>query len=156
IVISKPPAPDAAQRVLARIKLSSKPVTVCLIGGAPPIAATERFAATLADAAAQALGRPPAAAPTPPRTRAPGGRIGGLFCGGTVCAEAQAVILRSGRGRVSSNVPVPGGTRLPATGRDTATTTTKDPGAGAGAGAGDVLIDLGADEFTRARPHPMI
>jgi FdrA protein len=156
VVISKPPAADAAQRILARVKSCAKPVILCLIGGEPaPTSAGARFAATLADAAAQALGCPPAAAATPPAVRAKGRRILGLFCGGTLCAEAQSVVLRAGRQRVSSNVPVPGAARFTPPGVNTTTPATTSP-AGTGAGMGDVLIDLGADEFTRARPHPMI
>ena len=34
-------------------------------------------------------------------------RVLGLFCGGTLCAEAQAVLRRAGE-LVGSNVPVPG------------------------------------------------
>ena len=62
------------------------------------------------------------------------GNIRGLFCGGTLCAEAQIVLMDHGL-KVASNVPV--------------------PGAGT-SGASHRLIDLGADEFTRGRPHPMI
>src|SRR5204862_3775890 len=62
------------------------------------------------------------------------GRIAGLFCGGTLCAEAQIVLMDHGL-KVSSNVPVPGAKR---------------------AGAPHRLLDLGADEYTRGHPHPMI
>ena len=61
----------------------------------------------------------------------------GLFAGGTLCAEAQIVFRQAGLG-VASNVPVPGADALgEAKGRH-------------------VMIDLGYDEFTRGRPHPMI
>lgn len=64
--------------------------------------------------------------------------IVGLYAGGTLCAEAQVVLASRGR-TVASNAPVPGALPL----------------AGAGGGA-HRLLDLGADEYTRGRPHPMI
>ncbi|MCB1971540.1 MAG: hypothetical protein KDG54_14160, partial [Geminicoccaceae bacterium] len=63
------------------------------------------------------------------------GRIVGLFAGGTLCAEAQIILQRAGLA-VASNVPV--------------------PGASATGGPGHLLLDLGDDEYTRGRPHPMI
>jgi FdrA protein len=62
----------------------------------------------------------------------------GLFCGGTLCNEAQLVLIAQGV-RVQSNVPVPGAGE----------TSRVDA-------AAHTLIDLGDDEYTRARPHPMI
>jgi FdrA protein len=70
---------------------------------------------------------------TPP---ARGGRLRGLFAGGTLCAEAQLVLLRAGV-EVASNAPVPGAR-------------------GPEEGAANLLLDLGADEYTLGRPHPMI
>jgi FdrA protein len=61
----------------------------------------------------------------------------GLYAGGTLAAEAQVVLRQRGR-TVASNAPVPGARAL------------------AEAGAADRILDLGADEFTRGRPHPMI
>src|SRR5262249_44952812 len=66
-----------------------------------------------------------------------GGRlVRGLFAGGTLCSEAQIVFRQAGLA-VMSNVPAPGASAI------------------AGARDGHVLIDLGDDEFTRGRPHPM-
>jgi hypothetical protein len=64
-------------------------------------------------------------------------RIRGLFCGGTLCAEVQVVLRRAGEA-VAANVPVPGALAL-------------DKNRSA-----HRLIDLGADEYTRGRPHPML
>jgi hypothetical protein len=63
--------------------------------------------------------------------------IRGLFCGGTLCSEAQLVLRGAGLA-VASNAPIPGAARLG-----------KSPG-------GHTLIDLGDDAFTHGRPHPMI
>ena len=139
VLISKPPAPDVAKQILARVGRSTKPFTVCLIGSRPDgaLPANVRFAGTLAEAAEAVLGRKLAtyqgALPKPTGAK----RIRGLFCGGTLCAEAQLILRRSGLD-VVSNAPIPGTGRLGAN-RDA-----------------HIMIDLGDDRFTRGRPHPMI
>jgi len=65
-----------------------------------------------------------------------GSVIRGLFCGGTLCAEAQVIFLDTGLS-VSSNAAIPG----------VSTDIAKE---------GHTLIDLGADEYTQGKPHPMI
>jgi succinyl-CoA synthetase alpha subunit len=147
IVISKPPAPSVAAKVVARAARCRKPVVLCLLGaGKMKLPRNVRLARTLEEAALivcadsvvpakagthalQALAGSPLS-----RGRQVAGRIRGLFCGGTLCAEAQIVLMDHGL-KVSSNVPVPGARA---------------------SGAPNVLIDLGDDEFTRGRPHPMI
>ena len=64
-------------------------------------------------------------------------RVQGLFSGGTLCAEAQ-VIFRAADESVMSNAPVPG---VPFTDE---------------ANGGHLMLDLGDDEFTQGKPHPMI
>jgi len=139
ILISKPPAPDVAKHVLARAGKSAKPFTVCLIGGKPEteLPANVRFAGTLAEAAEAVLGRNIGGyqGVLPKSTNAR--RIRGLFCGGTLCSEAQLILQRSGL-HVVSNAPI----------RGTGGLDTK--------GEAHILIDLGDDKFTRGRPHPMI
>ncbi len=133
VLVSKPPSAQVAETVLNRIAASAKPFTVCFIGAAAmdmPANATQ--AHTLEDAANLALGRPVA----PPASFAPGvGAVAGLFAGGTLCAEAQALLIATGLA-VSSNTPIPGAATL--------------------ADTGHRLIDLGDDEYTQGRPHPMI
>jgi len=96
VLVSKPPAPDVARLVLDRIARSAKPFTVCFIGAsdlAPPKNA--RAAATLKSAAELALGRPLAGRPASlPPLRVRGSYVRGLFAGGTLCSEAQVVLLR--------------------------------------------------------------
>jgi len=142
VLVSKPPAPALAKAVLERIGRSPKPHTVCFLGNAAPeLPRNARRAATLKEAAELAAGRVPPmrileGMPSP-RPR-PGGRhVRGLYSGGGLCAEAQVVLRQAGLA-VASNVPVPGAARL------------------AGPPIGHVLIDLGDDEYTRGRPHPMI
>jgi succinyl-CoA synthetase alpha subunit len=135
ILISKPPAPVVAARIVEQIAASAKTYTVCLIGGKTmALPGNARQVSTLKDAAGApdfdfaALVRPLSA-----------GRSGakGLFCGGTLAAEAQAIFRHAGEA-VSSNAPIPGVANLET------------------ANQGHPMIDLGADEYTRGRPHPMI
>ncbi len=130
VLISKPPAPTVAKRVLDLARASGKPVVVNFLGGDPAAirAAGAVPAATLEDAARAAIalarGKKPSAAP--PAARAKARRfakgqslVRGLYSGGTLCQEA-ALILEAAGGRKHTTV------------------------------------DLGDDEFTVGRPHPMI
>ena len=168
VIVSKPPGPRTEAAVLARLADCPKPVTVCLVGRGPngdrgELPANVAIAATLRDAARIALGgdgetggagapasssphsvgHPPGA--LPPRA----GRIVGLYSGGTLCAEGQAILQRAGLD-VASNAPIPGAALLGPGG---------PPHGPAPAGpppAAHPFIDLGADEHTAGRPHPMI
>jgi FdrA protein len=146
VLLSKPPAAAVARRVLARIAESSKPYTVCFVGlEETEVPANACWAPTLTAAAERALGSAiafpeklcRAAGEAAAALAAGRHRVRGLFCGGTLCAEAQAVLRGAGE-VVGSNVPVPGALALD-----------ENPSA-------HRLIDLGADEYTRGRPHPMI
>jgi FdrA protein len=131
VIISKPPSAKVARKLLARVGRSRKPVTVCLLG-----ARNRGFAPTLLAAAERAAGKRIRATRKTPVARRKGW-IRGLFCGGTLCAEAQLVLQEAGL-QVRSNSPVPGA------------------GESKGKAAGHVLLDLGDDEYTQGRPHPMI
>jgi len=137
VIVSKPPAAEVAAKVLERVGRSSKPFTICFLGDTERATPKNALAArTLADAAKFATGVTPA--DKEERIKAlRKGVIRGLFAGGTLAAEAQLVALANGLA-VASNAPVPGATAL-----------------------GDLskshtMLDLGADEYTRGRPHPMI
>lgn len=141
VLVSKPPHPDVAQKVLERVGASHKTFTVCFLGaGKMALPGNACAASTLRTAAEAALGGPVAqlgsdVGPTPkPRP----GAILGLYSGGTLGAEAQLILLAGGR-EVASNAPVSGARAL-----QEATASV------------DHIIDLGDDEFTRGRPHPMI
>ena len=157
VVVSKPPAPAAAETVLGLIGTCEKPVVVLFLGGDPePVRAAGAVpAATLEEAAAAgvalARGETPGrgeAAPLPDaeRVRAEAGRLGpgqryirGLFSGGTLCSEAQVVWRERGIAAYS-NVPLDAARRL------------GDPGES----REHTAVDMGTDEFTVGRPHPMI
>lgn len=136
-VVSKPPAPDVAEAVASAAAGCRTPVVLAPVGPGHPT-----LTAAAADVAA-VLGRPfaePAqsepASPVAPRP----GPLLGLFSGGTNCIEAVAVVEQR-LGPVASNVhPDPARHIGP-----------HDDPAGA-----DVLLDLGDDELTAGRPHPMI
>jgi FdrA protein len=64
--------------------------------------------------------------------------IQGLYSGGTLCYEALALLSRTYPHPVYSNIPLDPSLRVPAP-----------------AGA-SVLLDLGEEEYTQGRPHPMI
>jgi FdrA protein len=74
----------------------------------------------------------------PPPTVTPG-MIRGLFCGGTLCYEAMAVVARI-VGRVASNIPLRPEWRLANPHRS----------------EGNTFVDFGDDALTEGRAHPMI
>ena len=140
ILISKPPPCEVAAKVIKRISESNKPSVICFIGGeklSMPKNASQVF--TLKDAARVAMGLSSGEAEPAPTigTSNKGQLIKGLFSGGTLCAEAQ-VLLRDARQPAYSNVPIPNVSLV--------TTTTQ----------GHILIDLGDDQYTQGKPHPMI
>ena len=139
VVISKPPAADVAAKIIGRIARSAKPFTVCFIGSeAMTLPPNATLAATLKAAAQSAMGKTfPVPAPAIAADQLRGRTVRGLFAGGTLCAEAQFVLLEKGA-TPRSNIPIPGAI------------------AGSADDTGHVLIDLGDDEYTQGRPHPMI
>ena len=107
IVISKPPSPAVAAKIRKKVKGLKKPVTLCLLGAKGSAVRTlEQAAGFKSQKKFKVKAK---------------GRIVGLFCGGTLCAEAGIILADHG---------------LPAKSYE--------------------LIDLGDDEYTRGRPHPMI
>lgn len=140
VIISKPPSASIADAVLARVANSRKFFTVCFIGGdKPAMPANASWATTLAaaaeSAAKMALPAEDQSVGSIASDRS-GGLLRGLYCGGTLCAEAQ-LICKQQNVSVSSNAAIPG------------IVNTVDS-------AGHTLIDLGADEYTQGKPHPMI
>jgi FdrA protein len=147
VLISKPPGAAVARLVLERVAKSAKPFTVCFLGLADVDGpANGHLVATLTAAAENALGGAAIEIEEAVRRAADraAGRLSedrrwvhGLYTGGTLCAEAQIVLQAAGE-EVRSNVPVPGASLL-------------EDGVEAHG-----LVDLGADEYTVGRPHPMI
>lgn len=155
VLVSKPPDTSVLRKIQALAAKARKPVVRMFLGAAPRQGDPRTLEEAAALAVALAQGRPASAAwealkgqrlslreeaarakVAPPKR---GGHIRGLFSGGTFCAEAQ-VILRPILGKVYSNAPTAGGVRL----------------ADAAKSRGHTFLDLGEDEFTRGRAHPMI
>ena len=142
LLVSKPPSPAVAERVVNALSHSKKKATVCFIGADEPnLPDNVSFSRTLKAAAEEVTGSSGKETNSELQYNIPqlaSGRklVKGLFSGGTLAAEAQVVFLDKGV-PVSSNAPITGA-MLP----DAAT--------------GHVLLDLGSDEYTKGRPHPMI
>jgi FdrA protein len=164
-VVSKPPGTAATARLAQRLGRCTKPVVLCLIGAEPRSmgairqlageGAKLRLAGTLDEAAGHALALAGMAEPAflrhddgalrqmastwTARMRAQQRHIRGLFAGGTLCYQSQAIFLRSGL-VVHSNAALPGMLELP------------DPWTSRGSS----FVDMGAEVFVAGRPHPMI
>jgi len=161
VLVSKPPSVAIAERVLGQVKLSNKPTVACFLGAdtTPIVAAGAVQARTLQEAAylaaAEAQGYAGAsvgemigregmdlkAQAEELRRRLSRGQkyLRGLFSGGTLASEAL-VVWEGIRGGVRSNLATDPGLRL------------KD----AARSEGNCAVDLGGNEFTVGRPHPMI
>ena len=147
ILVSKPPGPRTARTVFERLAASGKPCTAVVFGadGIEPRPGGPVPVPTLKDAVERATGCPIApgydAAGTArsEAARLTAGRhaLRGLFCGGTLATEAHAVLATAGIGGVTGSDP-------------------PDSSARSGSNAPHLVIDLGADEYTVGRPHPMI
>lgn len=132
VVIGKPPAPDVVPRLEAAIAGIAKPVVVCCLGARPASAAAGQWVATLDDAAELVVATLRGQAWSPHVFGDPAGvraRLGRATAHGTILGLYTGGTLAHEAGLVL------------------------DPLVGAGAYR---LIDLGDDEFTRGRPHPMI
>jgi FdrA protein len=149
LLVSKPPAPDVAAEVLAMA--GDTRLVAALIG--LDLERGRRTGAVLADtleggvaATLGVLGMPVpdstvTLGPTVQEVRrrlSPGrSLVRGLFSGGTLCYESLVLLGRT-IGEVRSNTPI-------------------EPSWGLPAPAGShQCLDLGEEEYTRGRPHPMI
>ncbi len=160
VLISKPPAPEVAQKILEMVKDTDKPVVVDFIGGDPQMItdAGAHSCTTLEDAALKAV----ALAEGKDVFESEGFTIEknlidkwltdaikslksdqvnlrGLYTGGTLADEAMKMLGNS-FGGIYSNIPLLPEYEL----KDLNTI------------EGHVCLDLGEDQFTIGRPHPMI
>jgi len=157
-LLSKPPGEKTLARLLPKLRGCPKPLVACFLGSGEnihPGKASCQMVRTLDEAAAAALrlaaGREKSAFPAEPPDfrallqkersgiRAPRKFLRGIFAGGTFCYQAQQ-ILRDAGVPTDSNTPLQGNRKLPDSSRSREHT----------------LVDMGADEFTSGRPHPMI
>jgi FdrA protein len=150
VLISKPPAPDVASRLVAAAGACGKPVVACFVGATVAPAPRVEGAATLEDAAraavrlAYGMSAEPSGLRSLPAQEAgrmarDQRRVRGLYSGGTLCYEAL-VLLRRYVGPIWSNTPL-----RPEESLDPVTHSRDH-----------TVIDMGGDDFTQGRLHPMI
>jgi len=150
VLISKPPSPTVADGLLRIARAAGKPVVVDFIGYRPPARQVDNlhFASTLDEAAELAVSLTEDGGrrtkdrdrPVEPGRFAPGqGYLRGLFSGGTLAYEALH-ILQDYLPGVYSNVPLDKQYRL----------------ANSLVSQEHTIVDLGEDEFTVGRLHPML
>ena len=153
VLVAKPPQPAVLKKVYALIRKTQKPVVALFLGeggrpatleqaahlalaqvnGTDPVKEMERL--THRDAILQDEARSLVAK----RPKAKGRYLRGLFSGGTFCAEAQ-VVLDGVLRHMTSNAPLGDTKKLK----------------NAWKPEKNALVDLGEDEFTVGRAHPMI
>ncbi len=148
VLVSKPPSPKVADQVLRVARKAGKPVVVNFIGRTPISRRVGNlfFASGLDDAAALAVElakNPPVLEGEPelPIARfAPGQKyLRGLFSGGTLAYEAQH-LLTEYVPKVYANAPINKENKL----KDSLVSVEH------------TIVDLGEDEFTVGRLHPMM
>ncbi len=161
-LVSKPPSPSVMEKVLAQVALGDKPTVVCLLGGdLTKVAATKNAtpAKTLRDAAmlaakaagakvnlsekarnAESLELKKLAKKLRAKLKPTQRYLRGLFSGGTLCYESQVIWRDMLRVKVLSNAPLEKESQLPDSLKSQKHT----------------CVDLGEEEFTVGRPHPMI
>ena len=186
VLISKPPADEVVRLILDQAAASVKPTVICFLGGDAsaltkiPNVIPARTLYECALLAAQTIRLPhPGHLPMGEGMELPspiGRRVGdegesvrkiladenaklaeqakdlkqklnanqrylrGLFSGGTLCYEAQVIWKDMLSDKIYSNAPLPGGNVLPDSTKSVQHT----------------AVDLGEEEFTVGRPHPMI
>lgn len=160
VLISKPPAPEVAAKVLELVKQTSKPVVVDFIGGNPEqiVNAGAIACTTLEDTAHKAVALAKGQEPVDfdgfsigdevvakmvagEKGKMASGQkyLRGLYTGGTLADEAMKM-LGTAIGGIYSNIPLSPEFEL----------------ASPDAYKEHTCIDLGDDMFTVGRPHPMI
>jgi len=154
-LVSKPAGVATTATLAQRLARCTKPVVACVLGAESGASAALRPVSSIDEAVCDALRAAGANAPAflrfderrmreqaadevekmHPHQRC----VRGLFAGGTLCYQAQAIFRRAGL-TVYSNSPLHGMPELadPRVSRDTA------------------FVDMGAETFVRGRPHPMI
>ena len=152
VLVSKPPGMKTLPRISERVAGCSKPVVTCYLGLSEDrmdegVTATRDLNSAAAAAVRLAGGNVVLdGALDVTRVQLEHALLGsqrrfvrGIFAGGTFCYQAQQVMRKAGLS-ILSNEPLQVDMQLPDSQRS----------------SGHTLIDMGADEFTRGRPHPMI
>lgn len=134
--VSKPPAPEVEQSVIAAMKAMTKPVVALFLGTRRTVSREGNvfFANSIADAARLTVMLANVRQLVPNSPQAESKHILGLYTGGTLAAEA-AMLTAEQLGLVVDEAHHQG-VMLDA--------------------KGHLIIDLGDDHYTLGRPHPMI
>jgi len=163
LVVSKPPDEPVTRQVLAQAAAADKPVVLCFLGspafdlsGLPGkvIQAHTLEEAALSAACLAGAPLPPVAELLLQQERRLNIKIGplagalrpgqsylrGLYSGGTLCYETQVIWQSEMEAPLHSNAPLDEANRLPDSNRSLEHS----------------VVDLGEEEFTVGRPHPMI
>jgi FdrA protein len=149
VLVSKPPAPKVADELLSAARSAGKPVVVDFIGYTPPAQRVDnlQFVRTFDEAAALAVQLATETLDEEPGPDLDLGRFAkgqrylrGLFSGGTLAYEAL-LILRDYLPVVYSNAPLNKGQNVLENSMVSQEHT---------------IVDLGEDEFTVGRLHPMM
>jgi FdrA protein len=149
VLVSKPPSPRVADELLQAARAAAKPVVVDFIGYSPPAQQVDNlhFVHTFDEAAALAV-----KLASEPYAKEPGSELDvsrfasgqrylrGLFSGGTLAYEAL-LILQDYLAVVYSNAPIKKGQNVLKNSMVSQEHT---------------IVDLGEDEFTVGRLHPMM
>lgn len=153
-IVSKPPSPDVVAKLNERIKTMSKPVVACLLGDDEKLLRESGCdqTDTLTETALHCLKLVGIEATVPEHENlaeiigdlkaklTPEQKyVRGLYCGGTLSYETQ-LVLRPVVDAVYSNAPLTPEYKL----------------ADSQVSMGNTILDLGEDEFTVGKPHPMI
>ncbi len=148
VLVSKPPSAKVAEGLVQWMRKAGKPIVVNFIGYSTPVREVENlyFATTLDETARRAVqlaemkSARVSAWELNTKRFAPGQRyLRGLFSGGTLAYESL-LLLQNDLPAVYSNVPLDKQFRL----------------ADSLVSQGHTIVDLGEDEFTVGRLHPMM
>jgi succinyl-CoA synthetase alpha subunit len=162
VLISKPPSESVVQLILKQVSASNKPTVICFLGGdvkslknipnVIPARTLQECAFLAARIIHPEMGTMQAylesenaqlgeqASRLKQKLNAEQRYLRGLFSGGTLCYESQIIWKELLASPIYSNAPLPGGPTL--------TDSTKSQK--------HTAVDLGEEEFTVGRPHPMI
>lgn len=162
VLISKPPADDVVRVILDQVSASAKPTVLCFLGGeldvvvdvpnAIPARTLYECSLLATQAVKSDMDEIPAliqaekaelskqASQIKGKLNTKQKYLRGLFSGGTLCYEAQVIWKETLGSPVYSNAPLPGGPALVDSTKSQTHT----------------AVDLGEEEFTVGRPHPMI
>ena len=148
VILSKPPDADIARQILAEAKKIDKPVVMCLLGmqwnqakdGNVHFASTINEAAKLAVQLAKGVVGDVVVDRIPGKVKITKGCLRGFYSGGTLAYEAY-LLLRKELAEIYSNAPLNAKYRIGLDGLDSGK---------------HIILDLGTEEFTLGRAHPMI